>query len=244
MFIDAHCHLAQSAAFAKLQQDLPVASLINCESAAEFAMNQRFTAGTTTQFLSLGLHPWHAADRSLAELLPLFEQASVIGEIGLDTVWTETPLSLQRPVFTEQLAWAQRLQKPVLLHTKGAEAEILATIRDYPNRYLVHWYSELAWQQDYIDCGCYFTIGPDVRTNPAVQALAKKVPLTRLLIESDGLAALSWAQEREISLSDYLPALEDTLHYLCEVLGLPLSALETQLEANFHRFLGHDYLPL
>ena len=77
-----------------------------------------------------------------------------IGEIGLDNVWCTVDLGVQRTVFERQLAFAQQLGKPVVLHTKGMEREILDTIRYYPKRYLVHWYACPHWLQDYIDLGC------------------------------------------------------------------------------------------
>ncbi len=62
-----------------------------------------------------------------------------------------------------------------------------------PNHYLIHWYSSLDYQQDYIDLGCYFSIGLDLKKNPAVWQLAKAVPIDHLLIETDGLHAAEWA---------------------------------------------------
>ena len=119
----------------------------------------------------------------------------VIGEIGMDNVWCDVPLDIQQKVFEEQLALACELKKPVILHTKGQEKEIAAIIRNYPNRYLIHWYSCDHSLEEYIDQNCYFSIGPDVWWNPATRNVARKVPSNRILTETDGLNAVQWAYD-------------------------------------------------
>ena len=88
--------------------------------------------------------------------------------------WTNIPLAHQVKLFRKQLAYAALTDKPVVLHTKGCEREILTFIKEYPNRYLVHWYSSLELQKEYIEAGCYFTIGVDLKINQAMQQLAKE----------------------------------------------------------------------
>jgi TatD DNase family protein len=140
-----------------------------------------------------GLHPWHADTYSVSDMERWLCSCPVIGEIGMDSVWCSVPLSVQERVFREQLALAVKLCRPVILHTKGQEARIARILREYPNTYLIHWYSCEESLEDYIRLGCYISIGPDVWWNPAVQHAAKAVPADRILIETDGMAAVSWA---------------------------------------------------
>lgn len=148
---------------------------------------------------TVGLHPWHAAETAIDDMLPFLNSAPVIGEIGMDSVWCDVPLTQQEKVFRTQLALALEQKKPVILHTKGQEKEVAAILREYPNRYLVHWYSCDRYLDDYLNLDCFFSIGPDVWWNPAVQAVAKTVPTDRLLIETDGTEAISWAWEEAAS---------------------------------------------
>ncbi len=142
-----------------------------------------------------GLHPWHADKEQVEEFLPVLEQCSIIGEIGMDSVWCSVPLDIQEKVFVLQLEYASKAGKPVILHTKGQEEQIARLISRFPNTYLVHWYSAEYGLADYLKLDCYYTIGPDVWWNPAVRRTASQVPLDRLLIETDGLGAVSWANE-------------------------------------------------
>ena len=95
----------------------------------------------------------------------------------------------------KQLQLAAEWKKPVVLHTKDQEREILELIRRYPNTYLVHWYSADHDLDGYLDLNCYFSIGPDVVWNPAVQQVARRVPENRILLETDGMDAVKWAWE-------------------------------------------------
>lgn len=142
-----------------------------------------------------GLHPWYAADHKVSDMAPYLSACPVIGEIGMDSVWCSTPLPIQEQVFREQLSLAYSLGKPVILHTKGQEKEIASILKEYPNTYLVHWYSCEQFLEDYLALDCYFSVGPDVWWNPTVRRVAETVPLNRLLIETDGMNAVKWAYE-------------------------------------------------
>lgn len=195
-----------------------------------------------------GLHPWHADLEALKRMEPFLEHSMLIGEIGMDSVWCEVPLNLQREVFEYQLALAGGKGRPVILHTKGQEKTIADIIRKYPNRYLVHWYSSEFWQEEYLDLDCYFSIGPDVWWNSAVRKLAQRVPADRLLIETDGMGAVRWAYEEAdakgsrsglVQLPQTLEtALRNTLETVAGIRETECLALAKQIRENFLRFCG------
>lgn len=142
-----------------------------------------------------GIHPWHADQYCLEDMEPWMKLCPVIGEIGMDSVWCAVDLSVQKERFEQQLYLAQSWGKPVVLHTKGQEEEIADILREYPNRYLVHWYSCDFHLEKYLELDCYFSVGPDVWWNKAVQQVARFSPADRLLLETDGLDAVKWAYE-------------------------------------------------
>ena len=69
----------------------------------------------------------------------------------------------------------------------------------------------------YLERDCFFTIGPDVRINPAVQQVVTKAPLDRLLVETDGLAAIEWALGRKALSEDWPALLLDGVDYVAEI---------------------------
>lgn len=214
-----------------------VRCIANADCPAEYDfLNQ---ADLQNMVISVGVHPWKADVTPWEAMEPLLRNAAVIGEIGLDNVWCTVDLAVQRTVFRRQLELAQALHKPVILHTKGMEREILDTIRQYPNRYLVHWYACADWLADYMDLGCWFTVGPDAVLDSDVARLARSVPLDRLLIESDGLDGIAWGQGITLTPADYPAAMDRHLHTVAALRGLDAAALSSILLQNLDTFLHH-----
>lgn len=230
---DAHCHV-DTAQLIAVQRKYGICSVISCASGDQWQQASRWLADTVRDNessnvsgspsnrtsdirLSFGIHPWDANRYQFADALPYLEQTAIIGEIGLDGEWTDVPLAQQIAVCEAQLDYASRAHKPVVLHTKSREREVLDLIRHYPNQYMVHWYACERWQYDYLDLGCYMSIGPDLQTDESVRSLARRIPDDRLLIESDGLESLSWARGREYRVDEYVGALVDLLRALAVI---------------------------
>lgn len=227
--IDAHVHVTAEL----LPYLTKVRSIANADSPEEY----RFLKQSGLPCISAGIHPWKADVTDYAEMEPILREAPVIGEIGLDSVWCDVDMDIQRRVFRRQLELASHLRKPVILHTKGMEREVLDTIRNYPNRYLVHWYACGAHLAEYIALDCLFTVGPDVLLDGDVETLARTVPVHRLLIESDGLEGIAWGQGRTLSPADYPDAMQQHLHNVAKLRKMTAEALLCRMEENLNRFL-------
>lgn len=227
--IDAHVHVTADL--------LPYVGQVRCIANADSPKEYRFLRDGGLSLISVGIHPWKADVTLWDDMEPILQKAPIIGEIGLDSEWCSVDMDVQRSVFRRQLALAAELHKPVILHTKGMEGEILETIRDYPNRYLVHWYDCEDWLQEYIDLGCWFTVGPDVEFNPLVKVLAETVPVEKLLIESDGLEGIAWGQNRQVTAEEYPEAMARHLAAVAKLRGMDSQELLRQIHRNLDGFL-------
>ena len=227
--IDSHVHA--TAELLPYLQD--VRCIVNADSAEEY----RFLRDEGVSLISAGIHPWKADVTDWNEMEPILREVPVIGEIGLDNEWCSVDMDVQRLAFRRQLALAMELHKPVILHTKGMEREILETIKEYPNRYLVHWYDCDRWLEDYIALGCWFTVGPDVEMNGNVAALAKTLPLEKLLIESDGVEGIAWGQNCALQPKDYPMAMEQHLAAVAKLREMASDDLLRQMEHNLDKFI-------
>ena len=227
--IDAHVHVTADL--------LPYLHSVRCIPNADSPGEYAFLKSNGFPILSAGIHPWKADVTAWEEMEPVLREVPVMGEIGLDSEWCSVDMDTQRRVFRRQLELAVQLCKPVILHTKGMEREILDTIRHYPNRYLVHWYDSEDYLADYIALDCFFTVGPDVLLNPNTAQLARTVPLYRLLIESDGLEGIAWGQGKDLSPTDYPNAMEQHLKAVAKLRGMTAEALLQRMEENLNRFL-------
>jgi len=147
---------------------------------------------------TFGIHPWEArtyCDR-LSELDPYLRRTPLIGEAGLDFFWVEdqTTFPCQRKVFEHQCQWAARTGKIMNLHTKGAETDVLQAIRELRLKSpIIHWYSgPLGLIDQFLSCGCYFTVGVETLVSEEARQIARAIPLERLLLETDNPGGYEW----------------------------------------------------
>lgn len=186
---------------------------------------------------TFGLHPWYADKASLKDMEPYLTACTVIGEIGLDSVWCDVDLNVQRKIFVAQLDLAEERGCPVMLHTKGQEKEIARIIADYTVPVIVHWYSSETFLDKYLERDCYFTVGPDVHINPAVQQIVREASLNRLFVESDGLTAVEWATGKAITPQELPSILSASMNFIAGAKNVDLETVRAQMEENLTRLL-------
>lgn len=190
---DAHAHADDPQELA-LRQTLGLRTMLSCGNKAQAEHAETLLARYSVLTMTAGVHPWYAASARLDDMRPYMERAALVGEIGLDSVWCDTPMDAQRSIFAAQLDWAAAHGKGIVLHTKGCESEIARMIDGFPHPVIVHWYSgDMDALERFAVQGCYFTIGPDVEQNAAVQAVAQIAADDRILFETDGMNAVRWA---------------------------------------------------
>lgn len=232
---DAHLHISDTAFFNEMQKQ-QIEGIANAASPQEYHFLKELQARYSKLKISAGIHPWQADTMDWKVMLPILQEAGILGEIGLDSVWCKTPMEKQKEVFEKQLQLAQQLHKPVILHVKGMEKEALPYLRKYPNTYLVHWYSCEDYLEDYMMLGCWFTVGPSIGEDPAVTSVAQKVPLHRMLIESDGMDALRWCEQKDIPNEAYSTYLQRSITRIAMLRHMEEASLNTQLMDNYHTF--------
>ena len=169
---------------------------------------------------------------------PWLAKCRVIGEIGLDSVWCDVPAADQRPVFIRQLDIAREMDKRVLLHTKGCEEEIARLVAERDVPCVVHWYSCMEHLERYLDLDSYFTVGPGVFNDPAVREVARRAPKGRVLVETDGLSAVSWAFGREVAAKELRPTLETMLQEVASIRGEAVEDTRREAAAAYVELYG------
>ena len=189
-------------------------------------------------YLSFGLHPWYAEKYSFEEMEPFLHAAKIIGEIGLDNIWCSVPMKKQKSILQLQLALAKQKGCPIILHTKGMELEIAHLIKNINVCKIIHWYSCHNYIEEYIKQDAYFTVGPDIWENQLVQEVVKKVPISRLLLETDGLAALEWVLKRSCSADDIPFVLENSINYLELAKRMSTEEIKNHITENENRIIS------
>ncbi len=145
-------------------------------------------------WFTAGLHPHDASAWDEGHAVAVREAvaagAVAIGECGLDYHYDHSPRDVQRRVFGAQLALALELDRPVVVHTREAEADTATMITEAASagvRGVLHCFTgshELA--QVAIDAGwCLSFSGVVTFKRFTDDALLRMVPDERLLVESD-----------------------------------------------------------
>ena len=136
--------------------------------------------------VAVGIHPWHAAEGDISVVEREAECADAIGEIGLDFA-CDVERDAQERIFRAQLAIAERLGKPVVLHCVKAFEEVMKIVAEYPLRAVIfHGFIGSAEQaQRAISRGYYLSFGERTTHSPKSIKALRTTPLSQLFVESD-----------------------------------------------------------
>ncbi len=167
----------------------PGCNLESSQAAVSYAETYPF------MYAAVGFHPSDAADYdddAEAELRKLAQNPRVkaIGEIGLDYYWDRYPSrQVQNTVLRRQMALAQELNLPVILHDREAHADCLAAVKEFPGlRGVFHCYSgSLEDAKTLIRLGwnLSFTGSITYKNNRKAPEILKWIPADRFMIETD-----------------------------------------------------------
>ena len=144
---------------------------------------------------ALGIHPTDSISLTKKEInqeLNFIEKNKsniiAIGEIGLDYHWhkKEKEFAKQIEVFKKLLNLAEKLSKPVFIHSRNAVKEILEILKEYNLKIILHSFEGNKKQiQEAIKQGYYFSVPTSIKRSTHFQNLVKIIPLSKLLTETD-----------------------------------------------------------
>ena len=127
----------------------------------------------------------------------LFGESYYIGEVGLDfsKEYVQTRKA-QIEIFTEIIRLCEQYGgKVVSIHSLKAANTVIDILKKYKrktnNKYIFHWFTgSIAQLEKAIEIGCYFSINPGMLKTKSGLEIIKKVPLDRILVETDAPFAL------------------------------------------------------
>ncbi|MBC7328160.1 TatD family hydrolase [bacterium] len=143
--------------------------------------------------IAVGIHPHDTAnitnpDLELLKALANAEDVCAIGETGLDFYRFLSPRDKQIESFLFHLSLAQKKNLPVIVHSRGAEREVLSILQDFPNlKVVLHCFEgSKAELIEAIDRGYYIGVAGNV-TYPRsiIRENLKYLPVDRMLLETD-----------------------------------------------------------
>jgi len=190
----------------------------------------------------VGMHPEKAAD-DLEPLVKLIEknskQISGIGEIGLDKTYVsnQDEFKRQETVFRTMLSIAEKLNKPVSIHSRATLDEILAILPSYSiSATLLHWFAGSKKQlKAAMELGYYASYGPSMIYAQDKQVLLSETNRDRILVETDGPVRFSRCFGLKAGQITFLPSV---VFCASKILNKTYDDISYEIEQNSKRYLG------
>ncbi len=205
VLIDTHAHLDDEQFAADLPAVLDRARAANVQtiitiatSAPSSTVSLSLSQRHSMLFATAGIHPnniMEAAPTAWDEIIALVQHDRVVGvgETGLDRHWDNTPFEIQEEYFNRHLELARRSQRPVVIHCREAESDMLRVLRSEfdrhgPIRGVMHSFVGDAAMADACRAmGLYLSFAGMLtyKNAAALRQTAAQQPLDRVLVETD-----------------------------------------------------------
>ncbi len=195
-------------------------------------------------FAAVGRHPNEATgyDQAITDELREFAQhplVRAIGETGLDDFRDYAPREDQERAFAAQIALAHEVGKPLIIHTRAAEDDTIDTLAVHATglEVILHCFSMPARLEECLDHGWWISFAGNV-TYPKAGDLAEaaeKVPLERLLVETDAPYLTPQVVRKERNRPAYVA---HTARFIAERRGLAYAELDAAVDANGAKLFG------
>jgi TatD DNase family protein len=252
MLVDSHCHLdllkldaypnqlevvLHAAREAGVQHILTVAVDIKSYQQG-IAVAERYPQISA----SMGIHPLHKQEllTDLCELSQLASHSQVvaIGETGLDYHYQPDNKASQQDSFRQHIAVAIEQAKPLIVHTRAAKQDTLAALKTEGKgqvKGVMHCFTE-DWDmaRQALDLGFYISFSGIVTFKDAtdLQAVAKQVPLDRMLVETDAPYLTPVPFRGKSNEPKYV---RQVAEYIAELRAIPFIELAQATTDNFFR---------
>ena len=195
-------------------------------------------------FASVGIHPNDSQDiTDITQLLEFSQHEKVIaiGETGLDYYRSTGDLEWQREAFRQHITLAKKTEKPLIIHTRDAREDTLNIMQAEDAQSVggvLHCFTE-TWEmaQTAIDLGFYISFSGIVTFKNAkeLHEVAKKVPLERMLVETDSpfLAPVPYRGK-----ANYPAYVRHVAEFIAELRNEPFEKIAEQTTENFQRLFN------
>ncbi|QLB17066.1 metal-dependent hydrolase [Mannheimia varigena] len=166
-----------------------------CTTIGRFEAMKNLTSHRNDVSLSCGVHPLNVEDEPF-DYDKLFEFAQdpkvvAIGETGLDYHYTPETKALQQSLFVQQIDIANKLNKPLIIHSRSARQDTMDMLEQNNAEKcggVLHCFTEdWTMAKRALDIGFYISISGIItfRNAEELRDVVRKVPLDRLLVETD-----------------------------------------------------------
>jgi len=251
MYIDSHCHInfPELAArmpdiLAKMAENKVTHALCVSVDLPDFPQVLALAEKYSHIYASVGVHPDYedTPEPSVDQLVELSQHPKIIaiGETGLDYYRLEGDLEWQRERFRIHIRTSRITRKPLIIHTRSASEDTIRIMREEGAGTdqggvagVMHCFTEsLEVAEAALAMGFYISFSGIVTFKSAkdLQAVARAVPLERILIETDSPYLAPVPHRGKMNEPGFV---RHVAEYIADLKGVPLSQVAEQTTANF-----------
>lgn len=251
MYIDSHCHInfPELAArmpelLAKMEENKVTHALCVSVDLPDFPQVLALAEQYPHIYASVGVHPDYedTPEPTVEQLVRLSDNPKIIaiGETGLDYFRLKGDLEWQRERFRTHIKASRITRKPLIIHTRAASEDTIRIMQEEGAGTdkggvagVMHCFTEsLEVAQAALAMGFYISFSGIVTFKSAkdLQAVAREVPLERMLIETDSPYLAPVPYRGRMNEPGYV---RHVAEYIATLKDIPLSQVAEQTTANF-----------
>lgn len=251
MYIDSHCHINFPELSARMPELLATMAANQVTHALcvsvdlpDFPQVLALAETYPHIFASVGVHPDYVdtPEPTVEQLVLLSDHPKIvaIGETGLDYFRLEGDLEWQRERFRTHIRASRITRKPLIIHTRAASADTIRLMQEEGAGTdqggvagVMHCFTEsLAVAEAALAMGFYISFSGIVTFKSArdLQAVAKAVPLDRILIETDSPYLAPVPHRGKMNEPGFV---KHVAEYIADLKGIPLAQVAQQTSDNF-----------
>jgi TatD DNase family protein len=204
MMIDSHCHLTMEPLSQNIEETLQeckenrVEKILTISTDLQTSVDSINLAQKYKNILcAIGIHPNAKLEefenfREIQKISKLSKKIIGIGETGLDYSRDNKMAVLQIDSFKKHIDLAEKLNIPVIVHTRDAEDETLKIISESKKksnvRFLIHCFTgSLDFSKKLLDLDCLISFSGIItfKNSHDLKNVIKSIPLNKILIETD-----------------------------------------------------------
>ncbi|MBR4261939.1 MAG: TatD family hydrolase [Bacilli bacterium] len=225
MYIDNHCHI-----FSEYYKDIDrvikeandnkvnVLVLSGC-SKKDILEGLEIIKKHKNVYMTIGFHPDEVDNTNdediswLENLIKTNDKIVGIGEIGLDYHWVKDNKDKQIELFEKQLQLAEKLNYPIVIHTRDATDDTIKILKKYQLKGIIHCFSgSIETAREYLKLGYNIGIGGVITfKNTNLKETIKEIPIEKITLETDSPYLAPTPHRGEDNSPKYIPLIAEEI---------------------------------
>ena len=205
MIIDSHCHLDYEQIYSQLddvvnraiKNDVKILLTI-CTTLESFKKIQLIINKYNNIYGTFGIHPHETnnyreiSSKIIIDYKNCNKKIIGIGETGLDYFYNYSDKEIQKKSFTEHIIAAEKLDIPLIVHSRNAESDTFEILKKYMKskklKVIIHCFTgSKDFAEKLINIGCFISVSGIItfKKSKELSEAISFVPLDKLLVETD-----------------------------------------------------------